>query len=134
MPQYKVDLDRDKAQTLGIPVTDVYDALQSFLGGLYVNDFNRFGRTWRVYLQAESEYRRQPSDINRFYVRTGSGRHGAAEHAGEDNADCGSGNDLPLQPLPGGETDGDGCTGLQFGAGGGGDGGRGEATADRVRL
>ncbi len=73
VPQYKVDLDRDKAQTQGIPVTDVYDALQTFLGGLYVNDFNRFGRTWRVYLEAEPEFRRQPSDINRFYVRTAQG-------------------------------------------------------------
>jgi hydrophobe/amphiphile efflux-1 (HAE1) family protein len=73
VPQYKVDLDRDKVQTLGLPITDVYDALQTFLGGLYVNDFNRFGRTWRVYLQAEPDFRRQPSDINRFYVRTGQG-------------------------------------------------------------
>lgn len=73
VPQYKVDLDRDKAQTLGIPITDVYNALQTFLGGLYVNDFNRFGRTWRVYLEAEPDFRRQPSDINRFYVRTDQG-------------------------------------------------------------
>jgi hydrophobe/amphiphile efflux-1 (HAE1) family protein len=73
VPQYKVDLDRDKAVTQGIPVTDVYNALQTFLGGLYVNDFNRFGRTWRVYLEAEPEFRRQPSDINRFYVRTAQG-------------------------------------------------------------
>ncbi|MFL6351498.1 MAG: multidrug efflux RND transporter permease subunit [Bryobacteraceae bacterium] len=73
VPQYKVNLDRDKVQTLGVPVTDVYNALQTFLGGLYVNDFNRFGRTWRVYLQAEPDFRRQPSDINRFYVRTDGG-------------------------------------------------------------
>ncbi len=73
VPQYKIDLDRDKVQTLGIPITDVYNALQTFLGGLYVNDFNRFGRTWRVYLQAEPDFRRQPSDINRFYVRTSHG-------------------------------------------------------------
>ncbi|MGI9072107.1 MAG: efflux RND transporter permease subunit [Bryobacteraceae bacterium] len=73
VPQYKVDLDRDKVQTLGVPITDVYNALQTFLGGLYVNDFNRFGRTWRVYLQAEPGFRRQPSDINRFYVRTEGG-------------------------------------------------------------
>jgi hydrophobe/amphiphile efflux-1 (HAE1) family protein len=73
VPQYKVDLNRDKAETQGIPVTDVYNALQTFLGGLYVNDFNRFGRTWRVYLEAEPEFRRQPSDINRFYVRTAQG-------------------------------------------------------------
>ena len=73
MPQYKVDLDTEKAQTFGIPVTDVYNALQTFLGGLYVNDFNRFSRTWRVTLQAEQEYRDEPADIGRFYVRTGSG-------------------------------------------------------------
>jgi multidrug efflux pump len=73
VPQYKVDLDTDKAQTLGIPVIDVYNALQTFLGGLYVNDFNRFGRTWKVLMQAEPNYRDQPNDINRFYVRTASG-------------------------------------------------------------
>ena len=73
VPQYKVDLDTDKAQTLGVPVTDVYNALQTFLGGLYVNDFNRFSRTWRVFLQAEPEYRDGPDDINRFYVRSTGG-------------------------------------------------------------
>ena len=73
VPQYKVDLDTDKAQTLGVPVTDVYNALQTFLGGLYVNDFNRFSRTWRVFLQAEPEYRDGPDDIKRFYVRSAGG-------------------------------------------------------------
>ncbi len=69
VPGYRVNLDDQKAQTLGIPVTDVYDSLQTFLGGLYVNDFNRFGRAWRVIMQAEPDYRRQPNDVNRFYVR-----------------------------------------------------------------
>ena len=73
VPQYRVSLDTEKAQTFGIPVTDVYNALQTFLGGLYVNDFNRFSRTWRVTLQAEQEFRDEPDDISRFYVRTGSG-------------------------------------------------------------
>ena len=73
VPQYKVDVDTDKVQTLGIPVTDVYDALQTFLGGLYANDFNKFGRTWRVMLQAEQSFRDRPEDINRFYVRTAGG-------------------------------------------------------------
>ncbi|MGI8746094.1 MAG: efflux RND transporter permease subunit [Bryobacteraceae bacterium] len=72
VPQYKVDLDNDKTQTLGVPVTDVYNALQTFLGGLYVNDFNRFGRTWQVLLQADPEFRDRPGDINRFYVRAAS--------------------------------------------------------------
>ena len=83
VPQYRVDLDTDKVQTLGIPVTDVYSTLQTFLGGLYVNDFNRFGRTWRVLMQAEPEFRAQPDDIDRFYVRTAGRRHGAAQHAGQ---------------------------------------------------
>ncbi|HEY2934826.1 MAG TPA: multidrug efflux RND transporter permease subunit [Acidobacteriota bacterium] len=69
VPSYRVDLDDEKAQTLGIPTTDVYDSLQTFLGGLYINDFNRFGRTWRVIMQAEPEYRNRPDAVNRFYVR-----------------------------------------------------------------
>jgi hydrophobe/amphiphile efflux-1 (HAE1) family protein len=73
VPQFRVDLDTDKAQTLGVPVTDVYSALQTFLGGLYVNDFNRFGRTWRVLMQAEPQFRARPDDINQFHVR---GREG----------------------------------------------------------
>jgi multidrug efflux pump len=73
VPSYKVDIDLDKVQTLGIPATDAYDALQTFLGGLYVNDFNVFGRTWQVMVQAKPEFRTQPRDINRFYVRTGGG-------------------------------------------------------------
>ena len=73
VPQYTVKLDTDKAQTFGVPVTDVYNSLQTFLGGLYVNDFNRFGRTWQVLLQGEPQYRDTPDDIKRFYVRTAGG-------------------------------------------------------------
>jgi multidrug efflux pump len=73
VPAYKVDLDLDKVQTLGIPTTDAYDTLQTFLGGLYVNDFNVFGRTWQVLVQAEPEFRSRPRDINRFYVRGAGG-------------------------------------------------------------
>jgi hydrophobe/amphiphile efflux-1 (HAE1) family protein len=70
VPSYRVDVDDEKAQTLGVPITDVYDSLQTFLGGLYINDFNRFGRTWRVIMQADPEYRRTPDAVNRLYVRT----------------------------------------------------------------
>jgi multidrug efflux pump len=72
VPSYQVKLDNEKTQTLGIPTTDVYDGLQTFLGGLYINDFNRFGRTWRVIMQAEPEFRQTPDAVNRFYVRTGN--------------------------------------------------------------
>ena len=66
VPQYKVDLDTDKAQTLGIPVTDVYNALQTFLGGLYVNDFNRFSRTWRVLCRPSRSIARIPTISTAF--------------------------------------------------------------------
>jgi HAE1 family hydrophobic/amphiphilic exporter-1/multidrug efflux pump len=73
VPQLFYNLDRDKVQTLGIPPSDVFEALQTYLGGLYVNDFNKFGRTYRVMLQAEPRFRRSPSDIERFYVRSAVG-------------------------------------------------------------
>jgi hydrophobe/amphiphile efflux-1 (HAE1) family protein len=73
VPAYSVNVDTDKLQTLGVPVSDAYNALQTFLGGLYINDFNRFSHTWQVLVQAEPEFRANPSDINHFYVRTTNG-------------------------------------------------------------
>jgi multidrug efflux pump len=73
VPTYSVRLDNDKLQTLGVPITDAYNTLQTFLGGLYVNDFNLFGRVWQVLVQAEPEFRSQPSDIERFFVRNTDG-------------------------------------------------------------
>jgi multidrug efflux pump len=73
VPTYSIDMNLDKLQTMGVPVTDAYNTLQTFLGGLYVNDFNRFSHTWQVLIQAEPEFRNQPSDIDRFYVRSVDG-------------------------------------------------------------
>ena len=73
VPGYSVNMDTDKLQTMGISLTDAYNTLQTFLGGLYVNDFNQFGHTWQVLLQAEPEFRDQPSSIGRFYVRNSGG-------------------------------------------------------------
>ena len=73
VPQLFYNLDRDKVQTLGIPPKTVFEALQTYLGGLYVNDFNKFGRTYRVMLQAEPRFRTSPADIERFYVRSSVG-------------------------------------------------------------
>ena len=70
VPQLEVELDREKARKLGVPVNDVFQTLQSILGGAYVNDFNRFGRLYKVYLQSEAEYRQEPRDIGTFYVRS----------------------------------------------------------------
>ena len=72
-PALTLRFDREKARTLGIPDTDVYDALQTYLGGFYVNLFNRFGRTWQVLIQAEGDFRRSPEDIGSFYVRAQGG-------------------------------------------------------------
>ncbi|MBR2817572.1 MAG: multidrug efflux RND transporter permease subunit [Reyranella sp.] len=72
-PQIYLDIDRDKAQVLGVKVNDIFNALQSTLGGLYVNDFNLFGRTWQVNVQADSRFRDAIEDIYRIYVRTSSG-------------------------------------------------------------
>ena len=69
-PQVKVDLDREKARKLGVPVDEVFQAMSAVLGGTYVNDFNRFGRLFRVYVQADSDYRRRPEDIGQIYVRS----------------------------------------------------------------
>jgi hydrophobe/amphiphile efflux-1 (HAE1) family protein len=68
-PQLWFDLDRDKVQQLGIPVSDVFQAMQATLGGYYVNDFNLFGRTWQVMIQAEADDRNEIPDIFRIYVR-----------------------------------------------------------------
>ncbi len=73
VPQFFADVDRDKVFKLGIPIGDVYGALQSLLGGIYVNQFNRFGRVWKVFVEAEPQYRNNTSDIGQFYVRNKNG-------------------------------------------------------------
>ncbi|MCC6132049.1 MAG: multidrug efflux RND transporter permease subunit [Acidobacteria bacterium] len=69
-PQVNVVLDREKALKMGVPVNEAFQALASCLGGSYVNDFNRFGRLFRVYVQAEADYRRKPEDISNIWVRS----------------------------------------------------------------
>jgi HAE1 family hydrophobic/amphiphilic exporter-1 len=72
-PQLRVTVDRTKAETLGVQVGDVFAALQTFLGSTYVNQFNRFGRTFQVFAQADQRFRLTPDEIDRLYVRNGSG-------------------------------------------------------------
>ncbi|HTP61802.1 MAG TPA: multidrug efflux RND transporter permease subunit, partial [Burkholderiales bacterium] len=74
VPQLYVDVDREKARALGVPITDVFDTLAATLGNYYVNDFNRFGRTWQVLMSAEPAYRKRPDDIGSIYVRSESGQ------------------------------------------------------------
>jgi HAE1 family hydrophobic/amphiphilic exporter-1 len=72
-PQIYLDIDRDKAQVLGVRITDIFNALQSTLGSYYVNDFNVFGRTWQVNVQAEKPFRNNVDDIYQIYVRNAQG-------------------------------------------------------------
>jgi HAE1 family hydrophobic/amphiphilic exporter-1 len=72
-PQIYLDIDRDKAQVLGVKITDIFNALQSTLGSFYVNDFNVFGRTWQVNIQAETPFRNNIDDIYAIYVRNAQG-------------------------------------------------------------
>ena len=73
VPQIFVDVDRDKVLTQGVDLGDVYQCLQTFMGGYFINYFNRFGRQWQVYLQAEGDYRVQAQQLGQFYVRNSKG-------------------------------------------------------------
>ncbi|MGZ4809805.1 MAG: efflux RND transporter permease subunit, partial [Thermoanaerobaculia bacterium] len=71
--QLQADVDREKSETLGVPIEDVYSTMQTMFGSLYVSQFNKFSRLWQVILQAEPSYRLKPEDLERVYVRSRSG-------------------------------------------------------------
>jgi HAE1 family hydrophobic/amphiphilic exporter-1 len=73
VPQVFVKVDRDKVVKQGIDLTSVYQTLQTFMGGFFVNYFNRFGRTWQVYIEAESDYRTDAKNVGQFFVRNSTG-------------------------------------------------------------
>ena len=72
-PQLYADIDRTKVKTMGVPLTDVFDALQAYLGSYYVNDFNRFGRTWQVNVQADAPFRVDAEAVKQLKVRNADG-------------------------------------------------------------
>jgi HAE1 family hydrophobic/amphiphilic exporter-1/multidrug efflux pump len=72
-PQLYVDVDREKAKALGVPVNTVFDALAATMGSAYINDFNKFGRTWQVLMSAEPQFRKSPSDLGSAWVRSAKG-------------------------------------------------------------
>jgi HAE1 family hydrophobic/amphiphilic exporter-1 len=74
VPQVFVKVDRDKVLKLGVPLNDVYSTLQTFMGGNFVNYFNRFGRQWQVYVEAEDQYRARAENVLQFYVRNNQGQ------------------------------------------------------------
>jgi hydrophobe/amphiphile efflux-1 (HAE1) family protein len=73
-PAYRLELDREKAKKLGVPITEVTSALQTFLGGLNINEFSRFGRSFRVTMQAEPEFRSDIQSVGQFHVRGAEGQ------------------------------------------------------------
>ena len=73
VPQVFVQVDRDKVLKQGIDLSSVYQTLQTFMGGFFVNYFNRFGRTWQVYIEAEGDYRTDASNVGQFFVRNANG-------------------------------------------------------------
>ncbi len=74
VPQKYISIDKDKVQKLGLKLSDVSIPIAAYLGGAYVNNFNRFGRQYRTYIQAEAEYRMQPDDLKSYFVKDGKGR------------------------------------------------------------
>ncbi|HVI31575.1 efflux RND transporter permease subunit [Phenylobacterium sp.] len=74
VPQVRADIDREKARAQGMNLTDLFETMQVYLGSLYVNDFNRFGRTYEVHVQADQTYRTDPEDVLRLQTRNGAGQ------------------------------------------------------------
>src|SRR6202046_1469735 len=74
VPQEFINVDRSKVLKQGVALTDVYNSIQAYMGGLFVNYYNDFGRTWQVYVEAEAPYRATTNDLGQFYVRNGQGQ------------------------------------------------------------
>src|SRR6202046_1827761 len=74
VPQKFINVDKDKVLKQGVNLTDVYNTIQAYMGGLFVNYYNDFGRTWQVYIEAEAPYRATTDDLGQFYVRNGQGQ------------------------------------------------------------
>jgi len=74
VPQEFVNVDRDKVLKQGVTINDVYQTIQAYMGGLFINYFNDFGRTWQVYVEAEAPYRSNTGNLGQFYVRNNQGR------------------------------------------------------------
>ena len=99
-PQLIVDIDRDKARSLGLPLREVTDALQVFLGSQYVNDFDFNNRAYRVYVQADQRFRASPANLKQLYARAANGDMIPLDTRGAPARDDRAAGDQPLQPVP----------------------------------
>ena len=86
-PQFRIDVDRVKAQTLHVTLDQVFATLSTYLGSTYVTQFNKFGRVFQVYVQADAPFRLRPRDIENLVGAQPAGRHDPARHACGDHAD-----------------------------------------------
>ena len=127
-PQLVVTIDRDRARSLGVPLREVTDALQVFVGSTYVNDFDFNNRAYRVYVQADQRFRAQPADLGQLYVRSQTGQLVRARQRRPLHRGDGAAGHQPLQPVPLGRDQRIGGAGGQLGPGDPGDG------ADRARA
>ena len=119
MPQIDVHVDRERVKTYGIPLTDVFDTLQVYLGSLYVNDFNRFGRTYQVNVQAESSFRMQPEQIAQLKTRNDQGEMVPLGSVLQVSRSYGPGSGDALQRLSGRRNQRRSGAGVQFRSGAG---------------
>ena len=101
-PQLYVDIDRTKVKTMGVALTDVFDALQAYLGSYYVNDFNRFGRTWQVNVQADAPFRVDAETVKQLKVRNADGDMVPLGAVVDVRDSAGPVHDHALQHVPGG--------------------------------
>jgi len=131
-PWVHLDIDRVQAQSMGVPIGEILDALQMYLGSFYINDFNRFGRTWQVIAQAGGKARQSLEDLRSIRVQSTRGGDGAPGHAGDQPAGGRAGLSVAAQPVPGGPLDLQRRARSEFGPGDRPDGRAGEGGAGVV--
>ena len=117
VPQISLDVDRIKAKSMGVPLSDVFDTLQIYLGSLYVNDFNLFGRTYQVTAQADAPFRRQPSDILNLKTRNSAGQMVPLGAVVKINEITGPDKIVRYNMYPSAEMTGNAAPGVSTGAG-----------------
>ena len=115
VPQLYVDVDREKAKALGVPLGDLYGALAATLGSYYVNDFNKFGRTWQVLMSAEPDYRKTPDSVGDIYVRSDRGEMIPVRSLANIRYDSGPDSMTRFNNLPAVKLFGEGAPGMSTG-------------------
>ena len=115
VPQLRVDVDREKAKAYGVPLQELYATLAATMGSYYVNDFNRYGRTWQVLLSAEPAYRKRPEDVGSVYVRSDKGEMIPLKSLARIEYSSGPGSMERFNNLPAAKFFGSGAPGVSSG-------------------